>query len=400
MVISLVLICLILTQSAANAATGADEKHSAALISWLKESGGFFHPNLEMRRRDPSDPTSYFGMYANAPIPEGEVMIRVPKSMILDSGEDDPEFNSAMVCGTVRNLAEQLRLKDKSDYAPYVNYLLETQPAGQIPSGWTDQGKRLLERVLEGETDDDVILPPYEPVSWLNDWYSECDGSKDPLEEYAALLVIQRSWDDLLIPVFDMMSHRNGDWWNTGSNHLHEGEPATVFARRDIEAGEEIYTTYNHCEDCGARYETYGTPEILREYGFVEQFPQSWIFNDIEVGFRIDQVYDEDDEIVEHMYNITEWIFGEPDDLEAQELQTRHDQIVRTKQGILSQRDTTVPDHEWNTIVAFVDAMELALTVALDYLEGEEDYDDTDDDYDENEEQEEDMQDSEKRDEL
>jgi hypothetical protein len=253
---------------------------------------------------------------------------------------------------------------------------------------------------LEGETDDDVILPPYEPVSWLNDWYSECDGSKDPLEEYAALRVIQRSWDDFMIPVFDMMSHRNGDWWNTGSNHLHEGEPATVFARRDIEAGEEIYTTYNHCEDCGARYETYGTPEILREYGFVEQFPQSWIFNDIEVGFRIDQVYDEDDEIVEHMYNITEWIFGEPDELEEQELQIRHDQIVRTKQGILSQRDTTVPDHEWNTIVAFVDAMELALTVALDYLEGEEDYDDTDDDYDENEEQEEDMQDSEKRDEL
>lgn len=386
--ISFFFACLIGAHLLANAATtpGADEKHSAALISWLKDSGGFFHPHLEMRRRDALDPNSYFGMFASAPIKEGEVMIRVPTSMILDSGEDEPEFNSAMVCGTVRNLAEQLRLKDKSQYAPYVNYLLETQPSGQIPSAWTDQGKKLLERVLEGENDDDALLPPHEPVSWLDEWYNDCDGSRDPLEEYAALLVIQRSWDDLLIPVFDMMSHRNGEWWNTGSNLLHEGEPATVFARRDIEAGEEIYTTYNHCEDCAARYETYGTPEILREYGFVEQFPQSWIFHDIDVGFRIDQVYDENDEIVEDMYDITEWIFGEPDDFETQELQKRLDQIVRTKQSILSQRDSSIPDNEWNAIVAFADAMELALEVALDSLEEEEENGDTDEYNDGNDE--------------
>mmetsp|Transcript_12685 Transcript_12685/g.23773 ORF Transcript_12685/g.23773 Transcript_12685/m.23773 type:complete len:397 (+) Transcript_12685:366-1556(+) len=393
--ISLFFICLSTTHAFVYAASGADEKHSAALISWLKESGGYFHPHLEMRRRDPSDPTSHFGMFATDPIIKGEVMIRVPKSVILDSGEDDPEITSAMVCGTVRNLAEQLKLKDKSKYAPYVNYLLETQPAGQIPSAWTDQGKKLLERVLEGETDDDVLLPPYEPVSWLDDWYNECDGSRDPLEEYAALLVIQRSWDDLLIPLFDMMSHRNGEWWNTGSNHLHEGEPAQVFAKRDIEAGEEIYTTYNHCEDCGARYTTYGTPEILREYGFVEQFPQSWIFNDIDVGFRIDQVYDENDEIMEDAYEITEWIFGEPDEYEVQELQRRLDQIVTKKNSVLSQRDSSIPDNEWHTIVAYAEAMELALAVALDSL------DDDEGDYDENEElDEENVQDSEKRDEL
>lgn len=380
---------------------GVDEKHAAALISWLQASGGFFHPHLEMRRRDPSDPTSYFGMYAKAPIAEGEVMIRVPKSMILDSGEDEPEITSALVCGTVRNLIEQLKLKDKSDYAPYVNYLLDTQPPGQIPSAWSDEGKKLLKSILDGDSQDDVELPPALPFSWLDDWYGDCNGNKDPLEEYAALLVIQRSWDDLLIPVFDMMSHRNGDWWNTGSNPLHEGEPAQVYARRDIQAGEEIYTTYNHCEDCGARYETYGTPEILREYGFVEQFPQSWIFHDIDVGFRIDEAYDENDNIIEDTYDITEWIFGEPDESETQELELRLETIVERKQKLLGTRNTNVPDREWNMIVAFVDAMELALEIALDYLHEEYGTDDDEDDEEDDNEQYEEGEDSDTtRDEL
>ena len=41
---------------------------------------------------------------------------------------------------------------------------------------------------------------------------------------------------------------------------------------RDIKAGEQIYNSYNLCESCGGRTKSYGTPEILRDYGFVEQY--------------------------------------------------------------------------------------------------------------------------------
>ena len=35
------------------------------------------------------------------------------------------------------------------------------------------------------------------------------------------------------------------------------------------------------CEDCENREETYGTPETLRDYGFVEQYPQRWILETV-----------------------------------------------------------------------------------------------------------------------
>jgi len=50
--------------------TDADVKHSASIISWLKTKKGYFNPKLEMRRIDPSDPTSIFGMFAKEDISE------------------------------------------------------------------------------------------------------------------------------------------------------------------------------------------------------------------------------------------------------------------------------------------------------------------------------------------
>lgn len=335
-------------------------------------------------------------------------MLQIPTTMILDSREKDPIVLSAMMCGTVRNLIEQLKLKDDSKYAPYVNYLLETQPPGQIPSAWTDAGKELLIKVLEGDSADEdseyIVLPPSDPFTWVDEWVETCNGSRDPLELYAALMIIQRSWDDILIPVFDMMSHRNGDWTNTASNGLHEGEPAEVYASRDIKTGEEIYTTYNHCEDCGGRYTDYGTPEILREYGFVEQFPQSWIFHELDIGFRIDRVYDNDGYELEDEYEITEWIFGKPDHDDIGELSLRYAQVMELGQTLLKERDENVPDREWNTIVDYIDAMELAFEIAiataLDELgeEDDEEADDEDDDELEEEEDEEEDEDDEEED--
>lgn len=73
-------------------------------------------------------------------------------------------------------------------------------------------------------------------------------------------------------------------------------EPVRVYAARDIPEGEELYTTYNMCADCQNRFMGYGTPELLRDYGFVEGMPQRWFFEwpvpenkaPIEVGFELD----------------------------------------------------------------------------------------------------------------
>jgi hypothetical protein len=43
---------------------------------------------------------------------------------------------------------------------------------------------------------------------------------------------------------------------------------------QEIEAGEEIYLSYNQFHDCEGWWHEYGTPEMFRDYGFVEQYPQ------------------------------------------------------------------------------------------------------------------------------
>jgi len=349
-----------LLQLSLTSAKQTDEEHAENLVAWLKEEEGFFSPKLEMRRMDPEDPTSFFGMYAKGDFKEGDLMIRVPTDLILNSGEDEDEEVRALNCGLAFNLAEQINLKDDSPYAPYINYLLDTQPPGMLPSAWSAQGKRLLTSVLGGTGRGSASLPPAYPLSWVeDDWLDLCDGTKDATSEYAALLVVQRAWDDILIPVFDMMSHRNGEWLNTMSNEVHDGEPIKVRAKRDIKAGEQIYTTYNHCEDCGNRYTTYGTPEILRDYGFIEQFPQTWIFHDQEVGFRIDQ---NEDGVV----SLVEWVEEEPDEDEMVEMQELLEQVGETKKKYLASKKANVPDNEWQLITDYMNSLEVAIIVAID----------------------------------
>jgi len=369
----LFILCLIAgTRFALGAVTGRkDEIFTEAMITWLKAEKGFFSSKLEMRRADSNDPSSRFGMYAKGDIQAEEVMIRVPTSIILNGAETNPEGpgGERMECPTIRNLVKELSLKDKSVYAPYVNYLLETQPPGMLPSAWSEAGQELLYRVISDKKGNQ-IFPPEWPFSWIEDYYDDCGGIDDPLEEYAALLVIQRSWDDLLLPVYDMMSHRNGHWLNTESNHVHEGEPVVVWASRDIKAGEEIYTTYNLCADCEARYTTYGTPEILRDYGFVENFPQTWIFHDIGVGFRVDQI--EEGNNIESTVNLVEWVGEDPDDNDILKLQERLASVIQMKETVLATHDPNVAENEWTTIKQYADALEVALSVGVKtYQDGE-----------------------------
>jgi len=380
--------------------TVTDEEHSSRLLQWLRSENGFFHESLEMRRLDPEDPKSFFGMFAKDDIPEDDLLIKVPTAIVIDSdtvpeegeyGFHKDETYIGDQCDTMHNLGKQLKLGDKSIYAPFVNYLLDTQSRGSLPSGWSSEGKALLGKILNGEVfkaqghDDAEIVdfPPSYPTHWLDDYYhEECEGIQDPMHEFAALLVVQRSWDDVLLPVYDMMSHRNGHWLNTKTDaSVHDGNPIDVQAKRDIKAGEQIYVSYNMCEDCAQRERTYGTPEIFRDYGFVEDFPQQWIFDDISVGFRLDKRDD-----VGEVY-LTEWVFEDvdaktPDDTENDSIEFALSQLQQVLSTLMKERDPAVPDYEWDMITRYMNAMEKALLVAADWFdEGEDDDDDDDDDY-------------------
>lgn len=191
----------------AAAVAGAEsESMDFGLVDWITSvEGGYFNPKQEIRRENPDDPNSLLGVFAKEKIEKGELLSQVPWTAIIDDRDYEPEDeemeeNTQLACGTVRNLAEEMRLGKDSDFAPYVLYLLN-QPRGQIPSGWSPAGQALLRRLLGG-TDEYYQMPPQYAFTWLEvDWYTYCGGDRDdPLLAHAALMVIQRGDDEVMVP--------------------------------------------------------------------------------------------------------------------------------------------------------------------------------------------------------
>jgi hypothetical protein len=240
-------------------------------VDWLNSlKGGYFNPKQEIRRGNPDDPTSYVGIFAKELIEEGDVLAQIPWEFIIsakefDGEDDDDELTTMLMCGTVRNLAAEMKKGAQSKHAPYVQYLLN-QTEGQLPSAWSEEGKRLLVDILGGEEYQQI--PPVEPVDWLTeDWYEACHGDpEDTLSAHAAMLVVQRADDDLMVPIYDIYNHRNGKYHATKMMNKNEGENYIVQARRTIEPGEEIYHSYNMCDECDGRANGYGTPGEKRYY--------------------------------------------------------------------------------------------------------------------------------------
>jgi len=341
----------------------------ADLIEWLRSKGGSFNSKLEIRRINNKDPSSILGIFAKEKIRPQELLIGIPTNAILSPGKK-VEIG-VLVCETVESLIKEMKLGNESFFAPYITQL-QNDPSDSLPSAWSSAGKYLLLEVLGVGWEGYQILPPLEPISWIeNEWYNDCKGGSHPLDEKSALLVIQRAWDDKMIPVFDIMRHRNGRWFNADSNSVHEGEDIKVRATRMIAAGEELYTSQNICEDCGQRSNNYGTGELLRDYGFVEDYPQRWFFTELkEVSVEIDEAVD-DYGIPTGKLEIVEWINRKRSVDEEELIQIFQDERTRLSEIYATEfetRDEAVPEQEWDVIVQYHSAVITAVELVIDTL--------------------------------
>jgi hypothetical protein len=220
---------------------------ACAIFDWVSTSpSGYITPKIEIRRDVPGYPNRFIGGYAKEPIESGEPIVRVPWDLIITS--DDPnEEEQQFSCGTVRSLAKELQLGRSSKYAPYVVYL-NGEADAKIPSAWSEDGQELLMEVLRGAGEP---IPPRDPIGWIEeDWLGRCRGDpNDPLGKKAALMVIERSDDAIMIPAYDNLNHRNGNWTNT-KTEIDKGHYHTTTATRTIEPGEQIFISYNECFIC------------------------------------------------------------------------------------------------------------------------------------------------------
>jgi hypothetical protein len=247
-----------LLASTAKAYKAESQSQSAPLnfgiFDWIHNSeGGFYNPKQTFRR---DEKTGLTGVFAKQRIEKNEVLLTVPWDLILKS--DDREEEGRMCCETVASVAREMRLGEESKLAPYANYL-NSQGNDQLPSAWTAAGQDLLRTIVGGVVDEPEI-PPAEPTEWLtNDWYDRCEGKRrDALSAKAAVLVVQRSDDYIMIPAYDMYNHRNGKWFNTRTDTEVDINHVTK-ATRVIEAGEQIYMSYDQCDECEGLDLGYGT---------------------------------------------------------------------------------------------------------------------------------------------
>mmetsp|Transcript_15556 Transcript_15556/g.23887 ORF Transcript_15556/g.23887 Transcript_15556/m.23887 type:complete len:1342 (-) Transcript_15556:210-4235(-) len=234
------------------------------MIKWIRANEGFFSEKVEFRHVDPKDVSSPFGLFAKEALKHEEKIMIIPQKCLLTSG------GSEQVCDTAWNLIEQHKLGDKSFHKEYVSHIFDDKHRRKIPEAWSPEAKHILATIHGSELDPEVPERSFK---------KDCEGSGDAIEEDAYDLVISRGWNDVLIPIYDMVNHRNGHWHNSEATTAHSDEDVTVYAFRDIEEGEQIHLSYNDClvSDCEGLFHEYGTQQILMDYGIVEDYPQRFL---------------------------------------------------------------------------------------------------------------------------
>lgn len=312
--------CLLLFISAVNfAISNATDNiinHPNTLITWLREKGGIFNSKIDIiHNADHSVRIS-----ALKDIPPNEILFRIPPPCLITGGlpsvgdkvmisdpdlknlgkrdlegeitfvnpgitfdlkfeKDDaedqyevqlkhlkkPNGKNSLECDAIRALVDEMKLGNKSNFEPYVNYLLEPKYSLKSPRNWSEEGKTLLSEVLNDQ------LPPHN----LNPrWQQECDVVIDNV------MNIPISHRNVFIPFFDMIQHHtNKQGVNTKINiNLENG--VTVYASRDIKVGEQISAVYSISMD-------HGTAEVLRDYGEVQDYPQIWSYPKLGMIFEV-----------------------------------------------------------------------------------------------------------------
>ena len=255
------------------------------LVEWLiSKKGGYVSDKLKFDN---------FGVFATQDIVKDELIMFVPpNAYIMPRDVDIREGDEEEECGTARRIVYEYTTlgESQSEYWPYVQYVFETFPHTTIPMAWSHEGQQLYRDICGN------FLCP----EWIGeDSYAEsCKNEDDDdieLLEIALRIVVARSWIESLVPVYDMVNHRNGKYYNVdrdprnGADLSIDGD-FRIIALKDITAGSQLHMSYNQCLDstCPDIDKTYVTQHIFAQYGFVEQFPQRFAFH---TGHDTDELY-------------------------------------------------------------------------------------------------------------
>lgn len=261
----LLLLAITLSQVTSSSSSSSSNKlvqSALKLIDWVKkQENGQFNEKQELRVIDGKSSTR-MGIFAASKIEKGEILSRVPWNVVIDdsltgddeaSGSDDENEEDLSSpnhsCVTFHKLIFALEAGLKSTFRPYLDYLLVS--GKKLPYAYSEGGQELLVQVLDrGGEDERPLLESLVPPFLETEWLAECGGRPAyPDERKAAELMVQYAFQKMMIPTYDLYTHRNGKWHNTEINIVDQTY-VEIVASRTIEAGEQIHSTYSDCNEC------------------------------------------------------------------------------------------------------------------------------------------------------
>eukprot|EP00980_Cylindrotheca_fusiformis_P000521 scaffold130_cov89-Cylindrotheca_fusiformis.AAC.2 len=321
-----------------------------ALIKWVEEKGGYFNPKLEVRAvlvnqtieegdetgGDEKQPFS-FGLFVkdNESISKGERILFLPGETIiyLESKAMLDTDNACLLADelvTERGLHNDETNDSESTYGPYIDFL-EEYVIGRVslPGSWSPDAKDLLNRIADLDTFASFV-PYYRCFLFdvtgdveYNFGMTELENSEHSRfwDQHVEVALSRRRLDNLLIPIYDNIQHSNNPKKINIVSDVDgdDNNSVEVHASRDIQPNEEIMHSYglgkpeyNHWFG----FMDYGmsTMEMLRDFGFVEPYPQRWFYSEHALDFSIREVEGQDATGAEESLELVWLSDSHPDD--------------------------------------------------------------------------------------
>lgn len=245
------LLSVLLVSTAVVASSSQNEAAVQAQTDWIRQEGGIVSDKL----RYSSLHETFVTLEA---IEKDEILLQIPLSCLVDATN---------ACEAAKTL-----LNDKES-SPHAKYVLSPENKQTIPALWSSQGKLLLNTIVGKQ------LFYFHSTERMTAAASDCTdevASNDELLD-AFHMVTKRSRDEYLVPLLDMISHRNGRYTNVDVKAVDSG--VVVSATRDIQPDAPLHQSYTSCRDCKEEeaYQ-YVLPHIFQETGIVESYPRRWTF--------------------------------------------------------------------------------------------------------------------------
>ena len=235
------------------------------LVAWLRHNGGRVDNRLGLTNHKHGDRFVRGGV-ALQHIHAGTELLFLPWKIVFGTINNTAEVPENK-CEVLQSYAAEVDAGHASFWYPYL--ALDDSLTSRVPSLWGE----LAIAELQG-------LPPYDVGSTggggLTDWYSSnCADDVSfvnlPSSSRQALLAaITRAAGLRFLPVYDLLNHHNG-MVNVQSFADRKGD--TITTTVDIQKGEEIFISYR-----GGQENT--VDEMFRRYGFVEEWPQYYSWED------------------------------------------------------------------------------------------------------------------------